>query len=95
MALMAVTLLGKHDGKLEGSVVVSGGVWKGCSAMFHTFSEFVHKKYPDTKITLPAFEPVVGGVVLQLLERGLVKEDFWNTLFVNFSEFQYKQGGNP
>ena len=89
MAHMTICLLQRHDGRFEGPVVVSGGVWKGSPAMFDCFRREVLAVFPDAEVLMPVFEPVVGGVVLQAFENGMQKADFWSSLQRDYHHYRY------
>lgn len=68
IAGQAASLLRKHPSK-KADVVVSGGSWK-CSPLLYTFfAEELHRDFPDIKVQMPLFDPVMGGVILTLQER--------------------------
>lgn len=50
-------------------VLVSGGAWKAGRFLFRSFSEQMKERFPAVRIHKPVFEPVMGGVVLALLEK--------------------------
>ena len=89
MAHMTICLLQRHDGRFEGPVVVSGGVWKGSPSMFDCFRREVLAVFPDAEVLMPVFEPVVGGVVLQAFENGMQKADFWSSLQRDYHHYRY------
>ena len=89
MAHMTICLLQRHGGRFEGPIVVSGGVWKGSPYMFECFRREVSAVFPDAEVLMPVFEPVVGGVVLQALENGMEKDDFWSALQREYRHYRY------
>lgn len=89
MAHMTISLLQRHGGRFEGPIVVSGGVWKGSPYMFECFRREVSAVFPDAEVLMPVFEPVVGGVVLQALENGMEKDDFWSALQREYRHYRY------
>ena len=89
MAHMTICLLQRHGGCFEGPIVVSGGVWKGSPYMFECFRREVSAVFPDAEVLMPVFEPVVGGVVLQALENGMEKDDFWSALQREYRHYRY------
>jgi len=89
MAYMAKILLSRRDGIWIGPIVASGGVWKGSRLMFDTFTASIHETYPAAEVTLPVFDPVIGGVVLQAFANGMKKEDFWENLKPLFRDYLY------
>lgn len=91
LAHMTVTLLNRRQGRYEGPIVVSGGVWKGSPVMFETYKKEVLDAYPYAEVRMPMFDPVVGGVVWQAFANGMKKEDFWEKLQRNFRDYLYTQ----
>ena len=83
-----LTRLGLKD-KIIG--VIAGGVWKGSKIMFDTFQEAVTEAFPNITIEVPMFEPVMGGVIKQVLKAG--DEPFCKYLYAikdEFKAFLYK-----
>ncbi|MCR5263633.1 MAG: hypothetical protein K6D94_07150 [Clostridiales bacterium] len=89
LAHLTNTLLDRRNGLGRNNIVVSGGAWKGPDLMFDTFCEDIRKKYPDAVISRPAFEPVIGNVILRLLYEGRRKSDFWDAVTSKFADYLY------
>lgn len=89
LAHMTTSLLSRRNGLGRNNIVVSGGAWKGPDVMFDTFCEDVKGKYPDARISRPAFEPVIGNVILNLIYDGRKKADFWDTVTEKFGDYLY------
>lgn len=53
----------------EPFVLTAGGAWKSSSFLFRSFSEQLKVQIPSARIHKPVFEPVMGGVILSLLEK--------------------------
>ena len=53
----------------EPFVLAAGGAWKSSSFLFQSFSEQLKVQIPSARIRKPVFEPVMGGVILSLLEK--------------------------
>ena len=90
LALLVNTLMKKHPEGIVGPVVASGGTWKGHPVMFESFCREVLEQNPRLNILWPEFEPIIGCLVSQALERGTPKEEFWPVLEENFAEFRYR-----
>jgi len=90
LALLVNTMMKKHPEGIIGPVVVSGGTWKGHPVMFETFCREVQAENPEPEICMPYFEPIIGCLVWQALERGMERDEFWPVLQENFAEFQYQ-----
>lgn len=71
-------------------IVISGGAWKGCRAMFDSFCSTVKREYPKAHIHIPLFEPVMGGIIKNALETGKTLENnILERLRKEFSQFAY------
>jgi len=72
-------LLTRHPSR---DVTVGGSAWKGNLHMFGAFCRDVRAAHPGAVITLPAFEPVMGGVFLEAnrrriaLDEGIVQRNY-------------------
>lgn len=89
LAHLTNTLLDRRAGLGRNNIVVSGGAWKGPDLMFDTFCEDIREKYPDAVISRPAFEPVIGNVILRLLYEGRQKNEFWDNIVGSFADYLY------
>jgi N-acetylglucosamine kinase-like BadF-type ATPase len=88
----ALSLIGKDN--LVGSVIVSGGAWKGCKYMYQTFLQQVKNDYPSVQVKFPNFEPVVGCVILRCVSDGQTYGQIEKTLYKNFSNYLFDKGDN-
>ena len=89
MSLQTRTVIDLHRDQWDGTVVVMGGAWKGHPRMFEVFKKEMELIYPEAKVSLPFFEPVVGCAVLRLLEQGRTADELIRPLQDGFSHFLY------
>lgn len=89
LTLQARTVIDLHRDQWDGTVVVMGGAWKGHPRMFEVFKKEMELVYPEAKVSLPFFEPVVGCAVLRLLEQGRTADELIRPLQDGFSQFLY------
>jgi hypothetical protein len=89
MSLQTRTVIDLHRDQWDGTVVVMGGAWKGHPRMFEVFKKEIELIYPEAKVSLPIFEPVVGCAVLRLLEQGRTADELIRPLRDGFSQFLY------
>lgn len=74
-------------------VLTAGGAWKASDILFQSFSEQLKRQYPCAQIEKPVFEPVMGGVILSVLEkRGTDASDTLGRLKKEFSQFLIRNG---
>lgn len=90
MALQARTVIEQHRADWDGAIVVMGGAWKGHPRMFEVFKREMELLYPEAKVSLPLFEPVVGCVVLRCLREGMSLASIREPLTRGFAQFQYQ-----
>ena len=86
--LQAKTLIEKFRTEWNKTVVITGGAWKGCRVMLDRFREEICREYPGSTVLTPAFEPVVGCVVLRCLRDGMSMDEIRARLALEFSEFK-------
>lgn len=55
--------------KKELPVVITGSVWKRNPVLLGAFKEVVEKEIPGSYIVIPKYEPVVGSVILNMVEK--------------------------
>ena len=89
MSLQTRTVIDGHRDQWDGTVVVMGGAWKGHPRMFEVFKAEMELVYPEARVSLPVFEPVVGCAVLRLLEQGKDPKELLEPLTQGFSQFLY------
>jgi N-acetylglucosamine kinase-like BadF-type ATPase len=92
LALQMNGVLRKCGGELEDGfpVSIAGGVWKAHPLLYSMFSECVKREHPEVAVVPPLFEPVVGGILLGLKEKGHpVKPDIPRLKQI-FAEFIYR-----
>ena len=87
--LQARTVIDLHREHWNGTVVVMGGAWKGHPRMFEVFKKEMELVYPEAKVSLPIFEPVVGCAVLRLLGQEEAPSELIRPLKQGFSQFLY------
>lgn len=84
----AKTLIEKFRTEWNKTVVITGGAWKGCRVMLDCFRYEICKEYPGSVVLTPAFEPVVGCVVLRCLRDGMSMDEIRSRLALEFLEFK-------
>lgn len=82
------TIVEKFRSEWNKTVVITGGAWKGCRVMLERFREEICREYPGAIVLTPAFEPVVGCVVLRCLRDGMSMDEIRSRLTPEFSEFK-------
>lgn len=70
LAELTIYALKKRNGKITGSVIASGGAWKGCRNMFDAFYSSVTAEFPSVKPILAEFEPIAGLIFVTAMENG-------------------------
>ena len=83
------TVIEQHRGEWDGTVVVMGGAWKGHPRMFEVFKREIELLYPEARVSLPLFEPVVGCAVLRALRQGMTLSEIQAPLTEGFADFRY------
>ncbi|NLC68569.1 MAG: hypothetical protein GX754_07265 [Clostridiaceae bacterium] len=93
MARQAIAMLKRLNIKQEIIVTIAGGSWKGSRIMFEAFRNAVIGAFPNVTVTVPLFEPVIGGVILQAkkVDEGAVDE-YLQVIKGQFGKFFYKPG---
>ena len=89
MMLQARTVIERHRGEWDGDVVIMGGAWKGHPRMFEVFKREMELLYPEARVSLPLFEPVVGCAVLRGLREGVSIREMKAPLNEGFAQFIY------
>ena len=87
--LQVRTVIEQQRNMWDGATVVMGGAWKGHPRMFEVFKHEVELLYPEARVSLPLFEPVVGCVVLGALREGWSISALKAHLLQGFSPFKY------
>ncbi|MDF2648031.1 MAG: hypothetical protein K0Q73_3836 [Paenibacillus sp.] len=92
MAEQMVAFISREKNRSEKMIVVAGGAWKSGRIMFDTFCATVRGQYPEIKIQLPIYEPVMGGVIEDMLLAGIDPrvEAPMDNLLQPFDFFQYR-----
>lgn len=84
---MTKAVLKRIGGKVELPIVLMGGAWKGSPVMFNTFQDLIRAKHPNAEFILPRFEPLIGCVVLRLIDEGYNMSDIESILSTKFGDF--------
>jgi hypothetical protein len=58
--------------------------------MIESFVELVKKDYPETEFVYPHFEPVISGVIYDILKNRLIDVVTLNKLKTDFSNYIFK-----
>ena len=90
VSLQARTVIEQTRDEWDGTVIITGGAWKGHPRMFEVFKKEIQLIYPEAKISLPVFEPVVGCVVLRCMQEGRAIEEIREKLTAGFAQFLYR-----
>lgn len=90
MFLQARTVIERHRGEWDGTVVVTGGAWKGHPRMFGIFKQEIEATFPEARVQKPVFEPVIGCIVLRCLREGMTAEAVREPLERELSRFLYR-----
>lgn len=93
MALQAITAIRRAYADWNGKLVLMGGAWKGSSVMAKAFESEVKQVYPEAKMLLPVYDPVIGCVILRALREGMRMEEIQARLQGKFDMYLYKTGG--
>ena len=90
LAIQVLAANKNGGGSFIGPIVASGGAWKGSRHMFETFRREVSAVHPEAVIRFPAFEPLVGSVILRMMEEEGNAEIRTDALKEAFSAFRFK-----
>ena len=90
MFLQARTVIERHREEWDGSLVIMGGAWKGHPRMFEVFKGEIGLLFPEAKVSLPLYEPVVGCAVLRGLREGKTITELERLLSAGFAPFRYQ-----
>jgi N-acetylglucosamine kinase-like BadF-type ATPase len=90
LALQATTLLKRENIRIPLKMTVAGGAWKTTRIMINSFVELVKKDYPETEFVYPHFEPVISGVIFDILKNKPIDEVTLNKLKTDFSNYIFK-----
>lgn len=93
MFLQARAVIDRNRDTWNGSTLIMGGAWKGHPRMFEVFRREIELSYPEAKVQLPLFEPVIGCVVLHCLREGMDVSMLREPLQAGFPQFLYPKGG--
>lgn len=89
MSLQTRTIIERHRHEWDGTVVIMGGAWKGHPRMFDVFRREIELLYPEARISLPVFEPVVGCAVLRFFEKGMTPDELGTLIREGFLQYLY------
>lgn len=90
LAEQMITLLRKNKIQGEFSIATAGGAWKGCKVMFDVFRDPVSRVFPQCRIAMPMFEPVMGGVICEAMgDSDYIDGDRLNTIKRNFNKYLF------
>ena len=90
ITLQTRTVIDRHRDEWDGTVVITGGAWKGHPRMFEVFQKEIQLIYPEAKVMRPVFEAVVGCVVLRCLREDYTPEEIRPKLTEGFAQFLYQ-----
>lgn len=92
LAVQVLAAVKNGGGSFVGPVVSSGGAWKGSRHMFDTFRKEVRAVHPEAEIRFPDFEPLVGSVILRMMDEDRSEDVAVHMaeLKETFSAFRYK-----
>ena len=91
MADQLIALVNKVKLDLEVDVVICGGAWKGCGAMYNEFNNVLINSSKSVSACIPAFEPVMGGVVAEYhIKNTDSNNDFIEFIKGEFDAFRYR-----
>lgn len=87
-ALQAEAFIRQAGLPTDTSVVTAGGAWKSSPLMAQAFLRHIFGHYPEVKVYLPCFDPVVGPVVgFAMGARDMLTPEEIQKLRVRYSEF--------
>lgn len=71
----------------QSDVCISGSIWKNNPIMMESFSIYLRKIYPKIRVITSIYEPVMGGVIKQLLraDEGIA----FTTVLKDFLQLKY------
>ena len=84
LALQTIALYKQHDIPQSVPAVMNGGAWKTSPVIKERFTQVLHNVFPDVEIIKPLLEPVVGGAVVNAIERGILNEETKGKIIKNF-----------
>ncbi|MDF2684954.1 MAG: hypothetical protein K0S55_135 [Clostridia bacterium] len=91
LALQAITLLKREPAVMTMKMTVSGGAWKTSKIMINSFVELVKNNYPEIEFVYPHFEPVISGVIYDILKNKETIDEFTlNKLKKEFNEYVFR-----
>lgn len=79
----------KHFKEWDGTVVITGGAWKGCERMFETFKSKLETHYPQAQVFEPIFEPVAGAAICYWSKKGMDLNELGERLKETFKPYLY------
>lgn len=89
-------LIRRHQIPESVPMTVSGGTYKGHSALYRSLCRGVRRESPTRPLLPPLFEPVVGGVLCHWFSLGRAFDDAAREHFTReFSNYIYSIGEDP
>jgi N-acetylglucosamine kinase-like BadF-type ATPase len=90
MARQVIALKRLYHIDTDKPVVIAGGAWKGAPAMFRAFCDGIHGEFPNTPVARPLFEPIMGGVVEEMMRKGPISDIQKKHLVTEFADYLYE-----
>ena len=91
MYRQARVIIEKNRNEWDGTVVITGGAWKGYHRMYDIFKQEITLTYPDARVQKPVFEPLVGCAVLGCLQNGYTLSDLEAPIKQGFADLLYSE----
>ena len=82
-------VLKRLDSPFVGSIVTSGGVWKGHPVMREEYERLLGESRPEIPVRTPELDPCAGGAVWRAVERGIPREAYWPLITEYFRAYRY------
>ena len=91
MYRQARVIIEKNRNEWDGTVVITGGAWKGYHRMYDIFKQEITLTYPEARVQKPVFEPLVGCAVLGCLQNGYTLSDLEAPIKQGFADLLYSE----
>jgi N-acetylglucosamine kinase-like BadF-type ATPase len=91
MYRQARVIIEKNRNEWDGTVVITGGAWKGYHRMYDIFKQEITLTYPEARVQKPVFEPLVGCAVLGCLQNGYNLSDLEAPIKQGFADLLYSE----